>query len=201
MSHRIAVIGSGITGLTCARILAEAGHDVVIFDKGRGLGGRMATRRIGEDMAFDHGAQYFRARGDEFGGLVAQAEAAGAIGRWHLPDDPEPAFVGIPGMNGLAKHMAEGLDIRLGTEITAVTAKGDGWLLTHGDGQTAARHLVSTVPVVQARALLGHLPGIDAALDPVRSNPCWALMIAFETALDAPVGARPRGRTTCMDRA
>ena len=54
---RVAVIGGGITGLTCARALADAGHAVTVFDKGRGVGGRLATRRTDDGLRFDHGAQ------------------------------------------------------------------------------------------------------------------------------------------------
>ncbi len=43
----VAVIGAGMTGITCARALADAGFDVTVFEKSRGLGGRMATRRVG----------------------------------------------------------------------------------------------------------------------------------------------------------
>jgi predicted NAD/FAD-dependent oxidoreductase len=59
-----AIIGAGMAGLACADALKEAGHNVALFDKGRGPGGRMSTRRmetpLGE-VAFDHGAQYFTA--------------------------------------------------------------------------------------------------------------------------------------------
>ena len=48
MAPRSIVIGAGIAGLLAARQLAEAGRDVTVLDKGRGVGGRLATRRIGE---------------------------------------------------------------------------------------------------------------------------------------------------------
>ena len=59
---QIAIVGTGMAGLSCATRLAALGHEVALFDKGRGPGGRMATRRVEADgtlLRFDHGAQYF----------------------------------------------------------------------------------------------------------------------------------------------
>lgn len=68
---RVAVIGAGIAGISCARVLRDAGHAVRVFDKSRGIGGRMATRR-GESSSYDHGAQYFTARDPGFRQLVVR---------------------------------------------------------------------------------------------------------------------------------
>lgn len=43
---RIGAIGAGMAGLSCAQALRRQGHAVVLFDKGRGPGGRMSSRRI-----------------------------------------------------------------------------------------------------------------------------------------------------------
>lgn len=191
MSDRIAVIGAGITGLTCARELADAGREVVLLDKGRGLGGRMATRRVGNDVAFDHGTQFFRARTPAFRAVVQDAEAAGAVAEWASVSGNDPAWVGTPGMNGLAKFLADGLKVSLSTEITRVVQNGDGWRLIHSDGTLDATHLVCTVPVVQARTLLGHLPAMTEQLAHVEPNPCWALMLGFAARVDLPDHQRP----------
>ena len=63
---RVAVIGAGISGLVCARLLVEQGMEVTVFEKSRGVGGRMATRRTPEGCHFDHGAQYFTVRDERF---------------------------------------------------------------------------------------------------------------------------------------
>lgn len=57
----ILIIGAGMSGLTAASALQQAGREVIVVDKGRGVGGRMATRRIGA-ATFDHGAQFVTAR-------------------------------------------------------------------------------------------------------------------------------------------
>ncbi|MCE3000724.1 MAG: FAD-dependent oxidoreductase, partial [Betaproteobacteria bacterium] len=104
---RVAVIGAGIAGISCARQLRDAGHAVRVFDKSRGIGGRMATRR-GESGTFDHGAQYFTARELRFRALVEALGASGVVAPYrgrivHWSGGSvtpvsglEPRYVGVP---------------------------------------------------------------------------------------------------------
>ena len=75
----VAVIGAGLSGLSCAHALLQAGHTVHLFDKSRGPSGRMSTRRA-EDAhgpwQCDHGAQYFTARDAAFRAEVARWQQA-----------------------------------------------------------------------------------------------------------------------------
>jgi protoporphyrinogen/coproporphyrinogen III oxidase len=64
---KIAVIGAGISGLTCAYELQKAGHDVEVFEKDSLVGGRMSTRTK-EDLPFDIGA-------DHLGGVYRSIES------------------------------------------------------------------------------------------------------------------------------
>ncbi|MDP4994095.1 MAG: FAD-dependent oxidoreductase, partial [Burkholderiaceae bacterium] len=61
----VAVIGAGMAGIACARTLAQAGWQVSVFEKSRGFGGRMSTRRS-QFGDFDHGTQYFTVRDPRF---------------------------------------------------------------------------------------------------------------------------------------
>jgi predicted NAD/FAD-dependent oxidoreductase len=72
----ILIIGSGLAGLSAAKKLSSKGLNVVVIDKGRGVGGRLAARRIG-DAVFDNGAQFFTARSKEFQACVNQWVKAG----------------------------------------------------------------------------------------------------------------------------
>ena len=84
---RVAVIGAGISGLMCARTLLDHGIDVTVFEKGRGVGGRMATRRTDDGLQFDHGAQYFTVRDERFERYVdswLQDGIVATLGRPHL---------------------------------------------------------------------------------------------------------------------
>lgn len=137
----VVVIGAGIAGLCAATELVRSGRRVLVIEKSRGVGGRMATRRIGEAVC-DHGAQFFTVRGRAFGGVVAAAEAAGAATIWcrgfERGGDGHPRWRGVRGMTDLPKRLAavgaghDGpgrCDIRVGTRAAAVGVppeRGDG---------------------------------------------------------------------------
>ena len=78
----VAIVGAGLAGLQCARELRERGIPVRLFDKGRRVGGRVCTRRMDSGAEFDHGAQYFTARGERFQQLVAEWVSRGVVAEW-----------------------------------------------------------------------------------------------------------------------
>src|SRR5689334_18811616 len=71
--RQIAVIGAGMAGIACARTLAQAGHNVSVFDKSRGVAGRMSTRST-TFGTFDHGTQYFTVRDPRFARALETAK-------------------------------------------------------------------------------------------------------------------------------
>lgn len=196
---KVAVIGGGMAGLACARSLHEAGIDVVVFDKGRGAGGRMSTRRAG-DAHFDHGAQYFTVRDARFDARVQQWLEAGIVDFWRgrLASLPEVFFartpsmidryVGVPGMSAILRHMANGLDVRYGTRVTRLSHEQDHWWLETEDGPVDEFFVaaVLAVPAPQAVPLLEAMPAWQRRVEAVQMAPTWAAMVAFETHLDLP---------------
>lgn len=187
MGTRVGIIGAGMAGLACAAGLADRGYLPVLFDKGRGPGGRMSTRRMATrlgDAAFDHGAQYFTVRDPAFASVVSDWEARGLAARW-LPAGPE-AWVGVPGMNALIRSMAAPFLPAFGREVRAFMRENGGWWLVTPDrieGPFAA--LVIAVPAEQAAGLLS-LHDFEMARHALmaRSQPCWTAMFAF----DGPAG-------------
>ncbi|MGC6400387.1 NAD(P)/FAD-dependent oxidoreductase [Sphingomonas sp. FW199] len=179
---RIAIIGAGMAGLSAADALMAAGHAVTLFDKGRGPGGRMSTRRMalpdGTDVQFDHGAQYFTARDAGFAAAVEGWAQAGVVARW--PVAGADAWVGTPGMNAVIRAMAAAHDVHWATRIDALVADGAGWRLTGADEAPAFDAAVIAVPAEQVAALASpHLPHLAAAAEATRSDPCWTMMAAF----------------------
>ncbi len=187
------MLGAGIAGAAAARALSDAGLAVALFDKGRGPGGRMATRR--EPFRFDHGAQYVRARDPSFAAAVAEAEAAGAVAVWPAMQGEPPALVGTPSMTGLVRHFLGPLALTTGFTATALSASADGWHLVCDAGAAGPfEAVIVTVPSVQAvPLLLPHHRGFAAAAEGARYAPCWAGMFAFSAA------ALPALRTLATD--
>jgi len=151
------VLGAGLAGLAAARDLRAAGHTVKVFDKGRGVGGRLATRRIG-DAVLDHGAQFFTTRESLFTSLVADAIADGAINEWCQgfgSPDGYPRYRGAAGMTSLAKWMARDLDIETGVEVHAIRVDDGRVQFVNADDETLATgdHGVVTAPIPQMLAL------------------------------------------------
>ena len=135
----VLVIGAGMAGLSAAAALPKAGRRPVVFDKERGVGGRMATRRIG-GATFDHGAQFVTARDPRFAEVLDQARAAGAAVEWcrgfASEADGHPRWRGQPGMSSLAKHLAAGLAIVQETQVVALRRMEDQWMAGMADGET-----------------------------------------------------------------
>jgi predicted NAD/FAD-dependent oxidoreductase len=184
----IAIIGSGIAGLACAHRLAQAGHSPMVLDKGRGLGGRVATRRA-EGFQFDHGAQYVTAKTPLFSEVIQNMRDTGAAADWAI-DSHRPRTVGTPGMSSLAKALAASLDIRQGVQVTNLTATPTGWRLQMRDARPiVASRVVITAPAPQIPALLEDGHPFLPVLAQVVFAPCLTLMAAIKEH-DAPFIAR-----------
>jgi len=184
----IAVIGAGLAGLSCARHLSNAGAKVAIFDKARGVGGRLATRR-GSLACFDHGAQYFTARAPELVLAVADWQADGVVEQWQgrirafdgthfAPVPSERRYVGVPGMSSLAQHLLGKLPFFAEHRLLELAWNGHDWRLKFEDGgRCHARWLVLALPAPQAAALLGMEHPLYAQVASVSMAPCWSVML------------------------
>lgn len=199
----VAVVGAGVAGAAAARTIADAGHAVTLFDKGRGPGGRASTRHDGE-YRFDHGAQYFTVEDERFARVARAWWHERAITEWSprlLTFGEKPArasdantptrpplhrLVATPGMSALLQRMLYDLDVRYGVTVTELHRTETRWRLVGGD-QTALGEfdaLVLAAPAPQSAALLD--PASFAMASRIREAqyaPCWALMLAFDEPL------------------
>ncbi len=166
-SGPVIILGAGLAGLTAARRLAEAGQTVLMLDKGRSVGGRLATRRMGHAI-FDHGAQFFTVRSPEFQAQVDQWVDAGVVEVWSRgfgpASDGYPRYRGSTGMNSVAKHVAtrlveshDNVTLVARTEANAIINDGEAWAVTY-QGPTREPDMgcavICTAPIPQSLALL-----------------------------------------------
>ena len=199
---RVAVIGAGISGLSCAAELVAASLDVRVFEKSRGAGGRMSTRRVdelGEQADFDHGAQYFTVRDPSFRQRVERWVDEGVAAVWHgriavLGGETERTssgsterFVGTPGMTAVCRRLSRDVDVRYGVRVERIEPAGGRWALFSEEGTPLGEFdvVLCSAPAPQTQALLQPVaPELAARADGVDMQPCWAAMVAF----DEPVG-------------
>lgn len=200
---KVAVIGAGLGGLMAARTLSDHGLDVTVFDKSRGVGGRMATRRIRDletptgptEISFDHGAQYFTARDGRFCRYVRSWIQDGIVEPWlgrivELAPGGKileekmstPRYVGVPWMNRVGKHLAKDLNVVLETPIDHVRHRDDGWDVIASDGELLGQfdNVIVNCPPPQASAIIGDQSVISQTIAAAKMKPTWALMICAE---------------------
>jgi predicted NAD/FAD-dependent oxidoreductase len=212
----VLIVGAGLSGLIAARKLAAERRDVIVIDKGRGVGGRMSTRRHA-DARFDHGAQFITVRSDEFSAIVDEWVAAGVAELWshgfadgqtgdgsivgeaaaeHMPArDGHPRYRGVPSMSAIPKHLAANtynLDIRLGVQAESVQTHEAEIRVRPTDGPDFhAQCAILTPPVPQTLSLLAN-GGValqsaqQQALSRLEYNPCLVLLSLSNDAIELP---------------
>ena len=193
-SKRIAIIGAGAAGAMAAYQLVAQGHAVRVFDKSRGAGGRMATRRVA-DASFDHGAQYLTLRDPALAQLRDRWVSDGLLREWgtapDLPDaqhPPDPRWVPCPGMNALPKALLAGVSVDYQATVTRLERHDGGWSLGLIEGSVVEGGVVDggvdatfdvvilALPAPQAAELLPQHSSFATAIASVRMAPCWAVL-------------------------
>jgi len=200
----VAIIGAGIAGLSCANQLKALGFQVQIYEKSRGVSGRMSTRRA-EDWSADHGAQYFTARDPLFIKELNQWMNADVAALWNprlkvfnedqWNDSPstENRYVGTPAMNSPGKHLAKNLPIEFNQTIDQIAYDQGKWHLhsiAAGDIEQSYDWLVLALPAPQTIAVVKSIdPSIEAFAINADMQGCWTVMAGFDEKLDLPFDA------------
>ncbi|HBK73223.1 MAG TPA: hypothetical protein DDZ24_03315 [Planctomycetaceae bacterium] len=203
--YDIVVVGAGIAGLMASGYLIKAGYRVAVLEKARGVGGRMATRRIGEAVC-DHGAQYFSVKGRAFGSVVSESQEASAVVPWcdlfprsetaegpavgPLDEVGHARWRGARGMTSLPKYLAEQLPepVKTGVRVRSLGVQDNAVHVTcENDEMVVARAAVLTAPVPQVVEIFhsGGLrppvvdPQVWDMLSSVEYSPCFSLMLCL----------------------
>ncbi len=196
------IVGAGMAGLAAARTLADSGIRVTVVEKSRGVGGRVATRRV-DGAVFDHGAQFCTVRDDRFAALMDRwcaREVAREWARGFPPGegqgtDHRPCYCGIRGMTSIAKELAWSLDIRVSSRVSLLEGHGAAWRIQAEGGVVfEADAVILTPPVPQTLDLLDASrirlqADAKEQLEGVRYDRCIAVMAC----LDGPSRIPPPG--------
>jgi predicted NAD/FAD-dependent oxidoreductase len=194
------IIGAGIAGLMAGKKLNEKGVHVTVLDKGRGVGGRLATRRIANNV-FDHGAQFFSAQDANFKTYVSEWVSGNIIRIWgkkgeiypeNGKDNDQHVYIGSAGMTSLAKYLAGDLTIELNRRAEVLNYFNDHWeIKTNTQEIFETEALILTPPLPQSLELLnsGNLPslnGLRTQMENIKYNACISLMVVFDDMVDLP---------------
>ncbi len=213
---KIAIIGGGVAGTALAMLLQDKAA-VIVLEKSRGLGGRMAHRRAGP-LAFDHGAAYMTIRDPNVAERLAPYLASGLLQPWPLhpvtftvDSKPMPrelrgeSFAVSGAANALVKTLAvehcQKVDFRLETTAKTLSSHAHGgWQIAtdHGD-DIYADWVISTAPAPQTAALMPDEVSFASDLAQVKMQACFTMMLGFDhifpldwdagwAAADSPVG-------------
>jgi renalase len=217
----VAIIGAGMAGLMAATALQARGYSAVVLDKGRGVGGRMSTRRI-DDLSLDHGAQYVTASDPAFAKQLDQWRHDGLIRSWfdQLPVMDEqgtltiaamadkPRFIPTgKGMSAWPKALAQSLTTKTSWRVSRLELTCNGWTVwgeVLGSDQfeaLQARALIITSPLPQTLDLFANSdidlqPDQHQTLSAIDYSPCWSVMVVADKAqvtLPAPGGFKGYG--------
>ncbi|MCC5850870.1 MAG: FAD-dependent oxidoreductase [Verrucomicrobia bacterium] len=151
MEHHTLIIGAGVAGLAAARFLQDCGQSVLLLDKGRGVGGRVATRRDGDRNAprarWDHGAQFATFRSQSLIARLQKWNAYQVLTPWTAESH---RMISAEGLNAFAKTLAKGLDLKNGMRTVHLSQTQTCWQAqTETNEIFEAKNLLCTLPAPQ----------------------------------------------------
>ncbi len=154
----ILVIGAGLAGLSASRKLADKGYQVLVVDKGKSVGGRLASRSL-ESASFDYGAQFMTAKEPRFLDQVNNWVSDGTAELWFrgYPGRSEnyKRWRGIPNMRELARSLAGTLSIKTARQVVKITLQQTHWRVDFKDGKVIySNNILLTPPVPQSLEII-----------------------------------------------
>jgi len=192
--ENIAIIGTGMAGIACAKALLATGNKVSLFDKSARPGGRMSTRTF-EYWSADHGAQYFTAKSESFKSVTNSWLTQDFIKPWLGKivayknnqivnvDNTVQRYVGVPAMNALAKHLVADMKVCFSQTICKIERVKDSWILfskEQGQIQDSFDLIIMAIPPKQAADLIPkRITNLQEVCSRAKMLPCWTL-IAYQ---------------------
>lgn len=182
-----------MTGLIAGTVLQQHGIEVAILDKGRGIGGRLASRRMGAGVC-DYGMQYFTVSDRRFRVWVDEWLQQDVVREWTQDVDGRAGYRGTHSSRSIAQHLAANLNVRTQTFVVGVSWTGLNWQIESENTEKIDRgdSLLITAPIPQTLALLDNshvTAAMRSKLDRVTYRSCLAVLAL----LDRPSSIPPPG--------
>ncbi len=201
MQVDIAIVGAGLAGLTAALPLQAAGYSLLILEKSRGLGGRLASYRL-NGARCDRGVRYLTDEGRLLSGLVRSLSERQVLEPWieasHIyrseglvQKSPQTHYIAPEGMSQIAKALGQDLTVWFRRRVRAIAPQSQAWrldleaVLAGSDAplEVTARAVILAIPAPQAVTILETLPGMNAdvmtRLQAVTYDPCLTLLAHY----------------------
>jgi predicted NAD/FAD-dependent oxidoreductase len=165
--YDVLIVGAGISGLAAGKYLNDRGLSVKILDKGKAVGGRLATKRLdykNEKVKFDYGARFIEASTEEFKAFINNLLDKDLARIWHVSSskadsdeiDISEKYTGKKSMREIAFYLSDGLNISNATKVQLLHWIDDEWNIKTGDTIYRAKSLILTMPNPQALDLLNN---------------------------------------------
>jgi predicted NAD/FAD-dependent oxidoreductase len=203
--YPVIIVGGGIAGLLAANILHKKGIEMIVLDKGKGIGGRLATRRILEpkfgEGIFDYGAQYFTVRDNRFREWVDKWEDAGIVKSWskgfftavgEFKENGEPRYFSTNGIREIAKYLSADIVCKTQTKVDNISFIDRRWNVTTSTKQLfKSRYLVLTPPIPQILELI-HKSKLSlnkeglTEIQKIKYEPCLAVLALLKSTSKIP---------------
>ena len=170
-----------MAGLSAARILTQKGYEVIVLDKGRGVGGRMSTRTV-ENAKADHGAQYFSVKTPEFQTLISELQSDNVTAEWHLAQRENVRYIGAKGMNTIPKKMASLSSVLVNEKVILIE---NNTVKTESGNIYPFDKLVITIPIPQVIDLFQNSKMLfsendKSVLGEIKYEPCIAVVAVLK---------------------
>lgn len=204
----VAVIGAGIAGLTAANELNRLGFTVGVFEKARGTGGRLSSKRIASIqhenrfMAFDLGCASIMAESAVFTQQLQDWHLKGVVAPWCVDKQGKSHYVAVSRNSALTRHLSKDLECQFSKRIVEIEQIEGVWhlfmLQEHVEIPSErtllarAKKVIIAAPPAQAHDLLPITSSLKSALKDVQVSAQWVMAVEVNNSVaDFPVIQHP----------
>lgn len=170
---KIAIIGAGFSGCNLYNNLIEKFKNITIFEKSRGVGGRISTKYI-DDKFIDHGTSSIIPITDDLKFFCLDLAKNGVLKAKY------DEFIPKNGINSICKFLINEKDLRTNTKITKAQNIDNKWIL---EDEKASIYedfdlLFITIPTPQILELQIELPvDFKEKLSNIKYNSIFSMIL------------------------